>query len=474
MGLNQSSKTLLLLTSTVILIASNQVILNFPQFILTCTEFKIPNETVGYDTTFFGLLDLKQCIPMENQETFSQIVASLFFGGIIGGILFDLLNFYHLVKLKIGFLLCCALTLIGSFGTLISNSVWSLYINRFIIGLGAGGHLCLIPTFLDLIEEIDCSLMGYDYLVYNIGFPTGVFLCHFISLWLTDSFHWRWILLIEVIGCLLNLICVFSVMVETPKWYIVNNDIVESEVCLMKYISQNNLEESDDSIAQYCSRKIEQWQNELKEIEQEHTPREHTNFDYLHHLRSIPNFQLIGLIVIGSQCCNMNFINQYGVKTFNDILPNFSMEFNLILSSVYLLVSIILVTFKLYTQYDMDKSLRVLATSFIGSAVTLNGMAILFGKRSVTGFIISTVLFTIMTTLQINRYSIKFVFSFNHNMDKVEYTTSRRYSRICYWLGNIIISYLFPIIFDIVGNYSFILMSMVSFGLIIYLYVYYN
>lgn len=133
-----------------------------------------------------------------------QIIGSLFFGwwaeriGRVPCALYTLLIFSIMS-------FCCAF----------AWSLPSMMIMRFIQGIGLGGEIPIMATYIN--EFANSQKRGRFSLAYQLLFPVGIVTVGFVGRWVVPSYGWRWMFIIGALPTLLA-IPLRYVLPESPRW----------------------------------------------------------------------------------------------------------------------------------------------------------------------------------------------------------------------------------------------------------------
>lgn len=478
--------TLWLIAISTILLGVQNTILNMPHFYLSCYRFKLPNniDSQKIITNWWQDWLGEQCIPIQNDENWSQIVSIFYLGGLLGTVFTDFNNFYHTLPLKWVMIFNQLLIVFGNFLLSISNNLQIICLSRLIIGLGTGGQFNIIPTYLQLFDEIyqwskktnngnnnSFNIYGncFNYLLY----PVGILSVQVLSLPFLDSFHWRWIPFTWFMINLIQLFLLIFFLIESPKWYLVNGNSTMASKILLKYINTENNEnytlhdsntESNDILSV--------WQHELEIINQDNptinTTLNNWNnkikfyFQFIIKTYKENNFNIHSIILL--QCINFNCFNQYGIKSFIELMSISSSFILQIVLSIAAILSVLIylfigsridltywITLNLKFIYRFKLNIKLIV--YLLQISSLLGLFYNFNSNHLTNFVTWLILFTILSHNNIMQIPL----FFQTNWTNITEICHFRLIRISYWIGNIIISYSFPLLFDLLGHYIFLI-----------------
>ncbi|KAG8967614.1 hypothetical protein FRC03_009643 [Tulasnella sp. 419] len=178
--------------------------LNQVQLALTCA--KPPSST--------GALSLPTCVPMST-NTFGLITSIFTIGGLLGSLVAS--RFMHRFgrkgAIKINASLICA-------GSLIMTIAWNtglLALGRFLIGIGAGIAICVLPIYLS--EVAPPKVKGSVGVFNQLSIVIGLLLAQLVGVYLSTpgTQRWRFVFLVSAALNIIQLL--FSPTVsDTPSW----------------------------------------------------------------------------------------------------------------------------------------------------------------------------------------------------------------------------------------------------------------
>lgn len=188
----------------------------------------------GYDTGYIsGALisvgtDLSNKVLTGGEKELITSATSLgaLLGAVLGGILANLLG-RRMVLLGSN-----VIFVVGSIIQLVSKTVWTMIAGRFVLGWGVGIASLISPL---MISELAPSRYRGGLIVTNSMFITfGQLVAYFINWALTSMDHgWR----VSVGLCMVPAVAQFSLfwfLPDTPRYYVINNDIGSAKKVLQK------------------------------------------------------------------------------------------------------------------------------------------------------------------------------------------------------------------------------------------------
>lgn len=482
--------SLWLLGLATVLLSVQIGVLNMPQFYMSCYLFKLPSNVDSQKTVithwwqdWLG----EQCVPIKNDENWSQIISFFYIGGLVGTILTDFNNFYHIGSLRIIMIISQILIIGGNTLLTTANNFQTLCLSRLIIGIGSGCQFNIIPIYLQLYDDFYKLLHSttttttailalenkndkfnivfetFNYLL----FPIGIFIVQILSLPFLDSFHWRWILFT---WCVFNLIQLFLFIIylhDSPKWYLMKGNVIMAKKILLKYTDITN----SDKI-------LNIWQNELNNGVHSSNHSIIINkplhngidkikyyFKFLCLIYKENNLNIHNILLL--QCINFNFFNQYGIKIFIELIPESTSFILQIFTSISSILSVTIFLFiqsninlrKIVTinlgrfHHDYQIKLNLKLIVYLLQIICMFGIFINFQPNQIKNFINWLILFTILSHNNIMYVPICSETNWLNIVEICQF----RLIKFSYWVGNIVTSYSFPILFDIFGHYIFLI-----------------
>ncbi|CAL9738442.1 hypothetical protein MOSE0_N11496 [Monosporozyma servazzii] len=467
--LNANGKIVVVLTLVCVSVGTNFTLLNGPQFLLTCSKFI----TSATDNQLINIRSLPKCIPIDTDEDFAMMTMWFYAGGMLGAVVADIVNFYHLLSLRWNLILGQLLNIAGIGLLMGSTERWMVYLGRGINGFGSGVQMSVIPVYLSLlINDLQCVPTWLTAWFNYTLMPLGILLCQIITKPLLETFHWRDIFTLGVIMHTIMLYPIFHYILESPKWYLVRG---QPNTLVKKSLRQFIRNTTDDELI--LDEIIDCWSVELEQqrsiVIQDSigTKKRHFLYRYFHHWTQYftaknkrDEINRIWLI-IPLQIINAQFINQYGVKIFNDILSDQgSMTLLIILSSVQVGASL-LHLFNVRKTRGSDRR-PLFLSPYVNVIIGLCFLVLYFSfKYKSKGTVVSISTLVLLTLTQtvmgMNKYFIASQDPTHNHLT----TQGNRLSRFCFLLGQIITSYTFPLLFDLMGPTIFIWLLIVLFSM---------
>ncbi|CAH6719397.1 myo-inositol transporter 1 [[Candida] jaroonii] len=188
----------------------------------------------GYDTGYISSAlvqvgtDLSNKVLTNGEKEFITSSTSLgaLLGAVVGGILANLLG------RRIVLLGSNVLFVIGTIIQLASKTVWTMIVGRFVLGWGVGIASLISPLMLS--ELAPSRYRGRLIVTNGMLITGGQLVAYFINWGLTRVDHgWR----VSVGLCLVPAVAQFLLfwfLPDTPRYYIINNDITNAKVVLKK------------------------------------------------------------------------------------------------------------------------------------------------------------------------------------------------------------------------------------------------
>ncbi|ORX92107.1 sugar transporter [Basidiobolus meristosporus CBS 931.73] len=176
--------------------------LNTPQDVISCISVPKNPEAV---------FSLPPCIPMS--ETQFAFAASIFIvGGLIGNLVAaDLTSYFGRKKTLV---YNTAFHIVGTLLLGLSYDILSLYTGRFLVGIGCGISIVVVPVYL--IEIAPSSYRGLFGVFHQIGVVGGILVSQILGLFFSNVPGWRFILSFCLIISAIQLVT-FPFIVCSPR-----------------------------------------------------------------------------------------------------------------------------------------------------------------------------------------------------------------------------------------------------------------
>lgn len=150
----------------------------------------------------------------------SMSFVGMFIGAFLSGVLADRIGRKGVIQLAM-------LTWgIGGFGCALCWSVDSLFVFRFVIGLGLGAQLAAAHAFLP--EFVPTKIRGQWTALMEGLSPVGIVCAGLIAWAVLPNLGWRWVFALEAIPCLWLFVLRFYVP-ESPRWLEAVGRVEEAE-----------------------------------------------------------------------------------------------------------------------------------------------------------------------------------------------------------------------------------------------------
>jgi len=166
------------------------------------------------------------------RSTFGVVFSAGTFGLMIGGFIFGFLGdiFGRKQSLMFSILMFSIFTLM----TALADSIGSLIVYRFLVGLGLGGT---VPLSIVLVNEYaPNNAKGRWVATMFVGFPLGMAVGGVIAAWLLNHFDWHSIFIVGGIAPLLTLVFLLYKLPESLKFLVIKNKSRKHIVKLVKQI----------------------------------------------------------------------------------------------------------------------------------------------------------------------------------------------------------------------------------------------
>jgi len=339
--------------------------LNQIQAVLTC---KIPSP---------------QCIPMSD-STFSLVTAIFTVGGLSGSL------FANLIMDKWGRRGAHRISaILIAFGTAfmgLSNSVSSLLIGRFLIGIGCGLGLCVGPIYL--AEIAPSRISGTVGVFTQLALVLGVMVTQVAGIALATPSTWRFVFLISFILSVLQIL--FSPMiVESPTWLFNRSRLEEHKHAVGRLWHDVALEE-------------EPLLNENEEI-CEASPQKSLTIPQVFVTKSLRKpLIIVTLAMLSQQLSGVNAVLYYSNEILAKSLPRFGPYISLIITVIN-----VIMTFPPIILIERLGTKRLLKISTLGVLVSL--LAVGWGLNSGASVLSSVAIVTFVMSVAVGLSPIPFV-----------------------------------------------------------------
>jgi MFS transporter, putative metabolite:H+ symporter len=165
------------------------------------------------------------------------LIAGGYLGQIIGSVFFGWLA----ERIGRAPVTICTLLIYGlmSFVAAFSWSFTSLFIIRFIQGLGLGGEIPVMATYVN--EWANAKRRGRFALLYQWVFAVGILCSALLATWVVPHWGWQWMFVIGAVPALFAL-PLRRLLPESPRWLANRGRLVEADRILSRVeaeISQN-------------------------------------------------------------------------------------------------------------------------------------------------------------------------------------------------------------------------------------------
>ena len=191
----------------------------------------------GYEVSLFAVagLEIQHQLALSSQQV-GLIGSAYLLGCVIGALLFSLLS------MKLGRRrLFGATLLIYILSTLLfsmAGSITQMLLARLMTGVGVGGEYTAIFAAID--EMVPCAYRGRTDLIIDGSWHLGTMMASLLSLlvYQLPGSQWRALFLLGALG-VLPLFCLRSVIPESPRWLLQNNQPQQAET-VIAYIERKS------------------------------------------------------------------------------------------------------------------------------------------------------------------------------------------------------------------------------------------
>ncbi|QLQ79551.1 hypothetical protein HG537_0C01980 [Torulaspora globosa] len=422
--------------------------LNAPQQVMSCSEFRIPQEDLPYDKTWLGKHNLVQCVPLDDEQ-FGVVTAMFSLGGIAGS--------YYAGGLADRFgrrTVAFYTSLIGVLGSLLlfaSNSYRALITGRIIVGVASGTSIVVTPLLINEIAPADWrgALGSLNQLFINLG----ILLTQSLALRFADSYRWRWLLFTGAVVAAANFVLLFRIS-ESPKWLTLQGRTADAEWALRRLRGGASYSEAHQE--------VEEWQRELPDPEshQQHQQRGPTLWQYVRDPVYRKPRNVIIATLTGQQFCGINSIVFYGVKVIGQLLPEHAIQVNFA-------VSILNVLMTLVASFVIDRfgPKRLLQWSTgVMSAMSLC-ISIGITTRRAALLVVATLVYIGAFALGLGPVPFLLIGQISAPQDAA---TAQSFGTICNWLATAFVAYGFPIANGMLGGYVYLVFAAVALAFAVY------
>lgn len=210
---------------------------------------------VGYDTAVISgaILFIRHDFAM-GAETTSLIVSSVLAGALLGSVCCGRLS-DELGRRKV-LLITAGMFLIGTWMTAIAQTILTLILGRFIIGLAIGIASFTAPLYLSEIAPFEKrgALVSLNQLAITIG----IVLSYFVDYLFADSGNWRMMLGLGILPALI-LGLGMLLLPKSPRWMALKGEYQASIQALQKIRACDNVDIEMNAIKRSLQRQQGGW-----------------------------------------------------------------------------------------------------------------------------------------------------------------------------------------------------------------------
>ncbi|PVG02986.1 general substrate transporter [Serendipita vermifera] len=335
---------------------------------------------VTCNSTATGKFDLPVCVPM-NDTNFGLTTSIFTIGGLLASLLAN--RIIDPYGRKPAVQLNAMAVALGSALLAIGSSVLVLAAGRFIIGLGAGLGLCVIPSFLSEISPP--KIRDSVGLLNQLSVVIGILITQVLGFYLAQPGYWR---LVFVFSFSLSITqwVIGTQMVESPAWLAARNRKAEARAISAK-LWQNS---DGSSIARGLQDDEDLEEALLRDAEP--IPNQNQPSATIAQCFKIPELRrplmIVSLSMLTQQISGINAVMYYSTAILSRSLPNAA-------SYVSLGVAVINVIMTFPPIFVIEKygQRRILLYSVIGSILALLLLATSLNYNINTTSAIGTLLF---------------------------------------------------------------------------------
>lgn len=372
------------------------------------------------------------------------LVTSIF---SIGGLVSSTVASYFSTNygLRKSFMITSICYIIGSFIESISLSFHSLLLGRFISGMGAGLAIVYVPIYVNDIAPV--QLRGILGSMTQISVNLGILLTQVIAIGWSDMQQWRKILDVGWILGILNLLCVFFWLVESPKWLIIRSARPNEE------LGVNILRELRNQTV--VSNEVDVWKLEKQGHQMLINNSPHLKnigfWNYLVDKNYFNSRTIATFMMLGQQFAGINSVIFYGVDILNKVFPNYSILTNVLISVGNTVITAIS---SIFLDRLGRKPLLLISIISMMVALIVLSVGILINSSILTVLSI----FTYVGTFAIGCGPIPFLIISEVSQGEVK-DIAQSWATDCNWVSVFIVGSLFPILNSLIGGWVYLIFA---------------
>ncbi|CCD26708.1 putative sugar transporter NDAI_0I01390 [Naumovozyma dairenensis CBS 421] len=436
-------------------------ILNVPSEILSCSEFKIPNELLPYEDTWLGSHNFKQCIPMDDEQL--GILNAIFcLGGLFGSYFVG--DFADRYGRRCASLYNCFLGILASLLLFSSGGFQSLLWGRFLMGVSCGVMIVISPLYSK--EVTPAAWKGILDVLNQVSVKAGILFTQIIGLTFDDSYRWRWIFFTGAMLSLLNMFMWLRVD-DSPRWLFSKGFRKDTERVLFELLG-GTYDEAKKIVDEW-TREAELQAN-MNNIDNNGGSNSNSSlisgpssmWQYLRNDIYKNPRRIIAILLVGQQLCGINSLIFYGIRVINQVDPKHSIQINILLSLTTLLITFLT---SIMIAILNRKPLLIISTIVIIISSLFMSVGINENKP-------------LLLTINIFLYSIGYAIGLGplpfvimqEVSTPVDQKMGTKYGTAWNWIGSMIVGYIFPVLYDILVGHVYTIFAIVSILLACHIY----
>lgn len=470
-------------------------VLNAPQGYMSCQNKLRQSDIDLYHQTIWHQYRLPQCIPMEDDKI--ALITTMF---TVGGLLSSLVIGFTPLPVQFGrksiSLANAVLYLAGCGFMITAPSLALLCVGRLLTGMAAGSSLVISPILIN--ELTPFNHRGFLGSLLQFAVASGILLSQVVALAWANYVQWRWIFGFSGAIAVAQFLMLFGT-VESPKWLIINRgDVDQATGILHKLRSEAEAVRheidhwrrlsihtdikpavvdygavADGPMAEAGSKKslVVVGVSTLRDSDDDMVPltrqvSRRGSIDPSHvgprEFITSPKYKLerqaIWLIMTGQQLCGMNAITFYGVSILSSILPEAT---NVLYITCSLALCNVVTSLAISPYVDRVGRRPLLLASLAVMGLCL--FLIAFGLTNGLDYTVAAACFGFIFGYSVGLGQLPFLM-ISELTSHESVGVAQSYGSAMNWIANIMVAYLFPIIREKWGGYTFYIFFTVCTG----------
>lgn len=260
----------------------------------------------------------------------------------------------------------CIPFIMGSLIMALSNNVNHLQAGRFIVGLGAGSAIVVVPLYLNEISPPDLrGMLGF---MNQFSINIGILLAQFLGLAYSNFEQWRYILFGGAVIASLEAVLLYFIP-ESPKWLVSAGRVEEGRRALQHLRYSVDVE---NEFSVYSNEEDQGLLGNPGNVVEARTLKQVSILKFCTDKTYRPKFLAVSGVMAFQQLCGINSIIFYGVSVLATLFPQLAPMLNCVISILNCVVTA-------YSSTIVDKYGRKVLLFFSISGMTVTSALLGFG-----------------------------------------------------------------------------------------------